>query len=77
MDQNREALTCHLFAIVTEIVEEMHECSVQGQSPRLAPSPKAAKARELIEYCQRVKSLAEAILTVIEDPIDEQSESRN
>lgn len=65
MDEDTRDLARQLFARATMILEQAHEASVLGQSPRLSVDRGKRQALELRKVAQEVKSLSEAIEVVI------------
>lgn len=69
MDQDTRALTRQLFARATMILEQAHEVSVTGQSPRLTADRGKHQALELRRIAREVTALGEAIEVVIDSQI--------
>tara|TARA_R110000868_G_scaffold29049_1_gene108010 strand:- start:307 stop:531 length:225 start_codon:yes stop_codon:yes gene_type:complete len=65
MDQDTRSLARQLFARATMILEQAHEVSVTGQSPRLTADGGTQQALELRRMAVEVASLGEAIEVVI------------
>tara|TARA_R110002074_G_C12102226_1_gene625193 strand:- start:213 stop:437 length:225 start_codon:yes stop_codon:yes gene_type:complete len=69
MDQDTRSLARQLFARATMILEEAHEVSVTGQSPRLTVDGGTQQALELRRIAREVSALGEAIEAVISSRI--------
>lgn len=65
MDQDTRALARQLFARATIILEQAHEVSVVGQSPRLSVEIGLKQSSELRRIAREVAALGEAIEAVI------------
>lgn len=65
MDQDTRALARQLFARATIILEQAHEVSVVGQSPRLSVEGGLEQSSELRRIALEVAALGEAIDVVI------------
>lgn len=65
MDQDTRSLVRQLFARATMILEQAHEVSVTGQSPRLTVDLGEKQALELRRSAREIAALGEAIEAVI------------
>lgn len=65
MDEDTRNLARQLFARATMILEQAHEASVLGQSPRLSHDRGRRQASELRKIAQDVMKLSEAIDVVM------------
>lgn len=69
MDQDTRNLARQLFARATMILEQAHEVSVGGQSPRLTADRGKRQALELRRIAREVTTLGDAIDVVIDSRI--------
>ncbi len=64
MDDDYRELANRLFATATEMLEDVIEVAVLGQSPRLTPSQLADNGRRLQKATHEITIIAEAAVIV-------------
>ena len=71
MDDDDRELLRHLFAATTVLIETAHESAVAGQASEIAAGDYAAVARRLQAAAQDIAALAEAVLVIAADRLDD------
>ena len=68
-DENLDTVRM-LFARATELIEDVHEIAVEGQSPRLSRGECAMLGRRLEEAVRDISTLAAATMVLVRDRTD-------
>ncbi len=76
MDDDCRELANRLFATATEMLEDVIEVAVAGQSPRLTPSQLADNGRRLQKATHEIAIIAEAAMIVANLGVDRRRNRR-